>query len=351
MPWSPAPVSPLRSHRPAWFPEVPAVAQVEHRAAWFPRWKFDAEDAGVGSDEALLLPDFAVADRGVGADSAGLLLPEGLLEHEGLGSDLATVGLFGADGGIGSDAVQQLGLFGSGDGIGNDGVLVKPLYVTGDAACGADVAALLVPLGTRTDSGVGADMATSAGFAPHAALAATFSTAGAYTFTIPVWCRYIDVILLGAGGGGRGMMLIGTWGEGGWGGNWSVTTLERGVHIPWTARTITGAVGAGGSGSSAGLSPARGATGGSTTASTDGWSGTATGGIGGQNAVSPNGRAVNPRTQTVSGQTYTGGDEVTPGALSGTTGAAPGGGGSAAITTGVRGGAGARGQAWFYCYQ
>uniref|UniRef100_A0AAU8GL56 Minor tail protein n=1 Tax=Mycobacterium phage Farewell TaxID=3158893 RepID=A0AAU8GL56_9CAUD len=348
MPWSPSPTVPQRQHRTAWFPTPPAVAPRRHRTAWFPRYQFTVGDQGVGADAALLVPNIPAADRGVGTDAAAMSIPGLLLGDQGVGSDLATAGLFGTDLGIGADLATP-GVFGSDLGLSADSTAVVPLFVTGDWACGADVAALLIPIGTVTDSGAGADTAT-AGFASHAPLAATFTTAGAYTFTIPVWCRYIDVILLGGGGGGRGMITIGAWGEGGWGGNWAVYTLERGVHIPWTARIITGVVGAGGAGSAAGFNPARGQTGGSTTAATNGWSGTATGGVGGQNAIDPNGRAVSPLTQTVSGQTYTGGAERAAGA-SGNPGNPPGGGGAAAEFTGQAGGAGARGQAWFYCYQ
>ncbi|QFG09051.1 minor tail protein [Mycobacterium phage ThulaThula] len=345
MAWSYPPVIPELTHQPAWFPEPPEPEPTQHGPAWFPRWRFNTGDEGIGTDSALLVPEIAALDRGVGTDGAAVSLPGLLLGDQGVGTDLALPGVLGADRGVGSDLALP-GVFGTGLGLGADSGLVRPLIVTGDQACGADVAVLLIPIGTVVDQGIGADTAT-AGFAPHAALAAAFTTAGAYTFTIPVWCRYIDVILLGGGGGGRGMINIGSWGEGGWGGNWAVYTLERGVHIPWTARTITGSVGAGGAGSASGFSPARGQTGGSSTAATDGWSGVATGGLGGQNALAPNGRAVSPLTQTVTGQTYTGGGEVSPV----TAGAVPGGGGSAAITTFQSGATGGRGRAWFYCYQ
>ncbi|AEL98185.1 minor tail protein [Mycobacterium phage BigNuz] len=349
MAWTPTPVFPEQEHRPAWFPTPPEIEPPQHQAAWFPRWRFNVGDEGIGNDSALLVPAIAALDRGVGTDSAVVSLPGLLLGDQGVGVDLALPGVLGVDRGVGSDLALP-GLFGTGLGLGTDSGLVKPLIVTGDQAYGADVAALLIPIGTVTGAGIGADTAM-AGFAPHAPLAAAFTTAGAYTFTIPVWCRYIDVILLGGGGGGRGMILLGSWGEGGWGGNWAIYRLERGVDIPWSARVITGVVGNGGAGSASGFAPARGATGQTTTAATDGWSGQATGGVGGQNALDPDGRAVSPLTQTVNGQTYTGGAVKSYLPVGGQTGNLPGGGGSAGTVTGQTGGAGGRGRAWFYCYQ
>ncbi|QNJ56840.1 minor tail protein [Mycobacterium phage Reindeer] len=349
MPWAPTPTFSQRVPQPGWFPEVPAADPVAHAPAWFPFWRLLVGDEGVGSDSATLRAAILAAGDGVGTDVASMTFPGLVGVDHGVGSDLADLGLVGVDQGVGAD-LAGVGLYAVDLGAGSDGALVKLFFVVGDQACGADVAALLIPMGTHAAQGVGSDSAT-AGFATHAPLAASFTNAGAYTFTIPVWCRYIDVILLGGGGGGRGMINLGAWGEGGWGGNWAIYTLERGVHIPWTARTITGVVGAGGAGSASGFAPARGKTGESTTAATDGWSGVATGGVGGQNAVEPNGRAVSPLTQTVTGQTYTGGGVVVPSTTGPAAGAVPGGGGSAAITTFQSGATGGRGRAWFYCYQ
>ena len=49
-------------------------------------------------------------------------------------------------------------------------------------------------------------------------------SAGSYTYDIPYWCTYIDVFLLGAGGGGA----YGFPGNGGQAGSWNAVTLYRG---------------------------------------------------------------------------------------------------------------------------
>ena len=47
---------------------------------------------------------------------------------------------------------------------------------------------------------------------------------GSYTYDIPYWCTYIDVFLLGGGGGGT----YGIPGNGGQAGSWNAVTLYRG---------------------------------------------------------------------------------------------------------------------------
>jgi len=78
----------------------------------------------------------------------------------------------------------------------------------------------------------------------------TFSTSGFATYTIPSWAYKLDVISLGAGGGGQGggagfangrAGAAGTYGAG--------LTLTRGVDFPWdktTFKTYVGTAGAGG---------------------------------------------------------------------------------------------------------
>ena len=70
---------------------------------------------------------------------------------------------------------------------------------------------------------------------------------GSYTYDIPYWCTYIDLFLLGAGGGGA----YGFPGNGGQAGSWNAVTLYRGsgatpsglVKIPATTPSIDIAVG------------------------------------------------------------------------------------------------------------
>ncbi|QDP44873.1 hypothetical protein SEA_POCAHONTAS_5 [Mycobacterium phage Pocahontas] len=178
-----------------------------------------------------------------------------------------------------------------------------------------------------------------------------FSTAGAYTYNIPAGARFIDVILLGGGGGGRGMALADAWGKGGDGGTWQSVTLERGVHIPWSTTQITGTVGAGGTagaGSWGFGNGGPGGDGGATTAAATGWAGlSAAGGAGGKVADITSVAGKSPGNRTHNSRTYTGGAQQN---MQSTAGNPPGGGGCGAQTSTNPGGAGARGQAWFFAY-
>ncbi|QFG11522.1 hypothetical protein PBI_MAMINIAINA_8 [Mycobacterium phage Maminiaina] len=183
----------------------------------------------------------------------------------------------------------------------------------------------------------------------YTAVRTDFTTPGAYTYNIPANCLWIDIVLVGAGGGGRGMPNFGTWGQGGRAGSWALATLRRGVNIPWNITQITGVVGDGGAGSAAGFLPADGSPGGNTTATYSGGPVlTAAGGIGGQGGIiDPGGQAVSPASQTLNGQVYTGGGLTSGGASAA---GVPGGGGPAAIVTfnnGVKGGVG---RASFYAH-
>ena len=74
-------------------------------------------------------------------------------------------------------------------------------------------------------------------------LAQTFAVAGAYTYNIPTWANFIDVILLGAGGGGAGGNASNGDGVGGKAGVFATITLRRGVDIPSSLTQITGVIG------------------------------------------------------------------------------------------------------------
>src|ERR1700730_18217965 len=86
--------------------------------------------------------------------------------------------------------------------------------------------------------------------------------AGSHTYDIPYWCTYIDLFLLGAGGGGA----YGFPGNGGQAGSWNAVTLYRGfgatpsglVKIPATTPSIDIAVGPGGAAGTNALGPGAG---------------------------------------------------------------------------------------------
>ncbi|AFI24940.1 hypothetical protein [Mycobacterium phage SWU1] len=177
----------------------------------------------------------------------------------------------------------------------------------------------------------------------------TFATVGAYTYNIPDGAKFIDVILLGGGGGGKGMALFDGWGRGGDAGSWAIVTLERGVHIPLSTKTITGLVGAGGAfGDGSATAGKGGGPGGNTTAIATGWAGlTAAGGAGGTVVDPLSVAGKSPGDRTYNGQLYVGGAQQNSGSGNGN---APGGGGAGAQTSTQDGGSGARGQAWFFAY-
>lgn len=104
---------------------------------------------------------------------------------------------------------------------------------------------------SASDTGSGLLTAT-ADFPVNAAQLTSFTTAGSYTYTIPYWCRYIDVVMIGGGGGG-GSSDIFNWGGGGFPGQYYYATLYRGSSgLAMSVATLTGTVGAGGGANAAG---------------------------------------------------------------------------------------------------
>lgn len=176
--------------------------------------------------------------------------------------------------------------------------------------------------------------------------------AGTYTYNIPYWCRYIDIVLLGAGGGGASsgpFYLLG--GFPGSPGTWATVTLERGVHIPWDTATITLVAGTGGARGSGGAGGTAGGAGTASTASAPGWAGlSAPGGAGGpQHPTGVNANdGPSPGNKTYNGQLYTGGGVQTD---DGGTGKAPGGAGAGGSNFGGSGGVGGPGGVWVRSYQ
>ncbi|UBV18806.1 hypothetical protein H8Z57_29505 [Mycolicibacterium fortuitum] len=307
----------------------------------------------MGTDSALVVPRLLAPDTGLGADSAVVSRTAGqILADTGLGADagLITPLLLTADQGAGADSAR-VGVYGSDQGVGTDSGLVVPRFAAVDAAVGADMLTLLPRMGVA-DQGAGADSATAV-FSPRAAVVASWAAAGTYTFTIPVWCRYIDIVLLGAGGGGASPGTFYTLkGHPGEAGTWVTVTLERGVHIPWTAITITITVGTGGArGSGVSVTGVAGQAGTATTVAVTGWSGaSAAGGAGGGTSLTGTTDNVgrSPGNIVYNDLPYSGGAAQSS---NGGAGNAPGGGGAGGGPFGGAGGVGAPGGAWLRAYQ
>lgn len=168
-----------------------------------------------------------------------------------------------------------------------------------------------------------------------------FNTPVSSTIPIPNWCNYVDVIVLGAGGGGH---QGGTWGIGGQGGSagtWAVDTWERGTDFTGTV-SISFTVGAGGSGGSG-----NGGDGGASTASITGHSVSGAGGNG-SDFFDPGGfdfYGRSPGNIAHEGVSYVGGGQTR---TYGARGAAPGSGGAGGNWVSFQGGgAGGAGGVWF----
>ena len=194
-----------------------------------------------------------------------------------------------------------------------------------------------------------------------------FDTAGANTYTIPEWAQELDVVLVGAGGGGHGGHFFGTGGgtkgEGGDAGVWAAETLVRGVDFPVDATTLTINVGAGGVGGGGFAVP--GTPGPQTAAAMKGQDGTsssrsaiasgkavfsAAGGLGATVLTTVLSSGESPGNFTYGGTNYIGGGTAPAVKGNPTNGKPPGGGGAggahdAAAEAGW-GGSGGRGGAW-----
>lgn len=323
MPWSPTPTTSERQHRTAWFPTPPVPEPRKYRPAWFPRYRSKPSDTGIGQDLAVALPRTAAIDTGIGADRALTSRITALLNDTAVGRDTALVKprLYLADSGIGGDSVR-LGARPVDQGIGIDSSSIRPRFAAVDTAVGADMLTSLRPRITVTDQGRGADTATN-GFTPRAAALTSYTTPGTYQYRIPVWCKYIEIILCGSGRGGNGNSNA-LPGAGGNAGGWAAITLERGVDIPWTLLDITIVVKDGGAGGAGSVFVGRAGTDGA--ASTAAVSGTVIlSAPGGTGERSGNQSGGSPGNYSYGGQPYTGGAETTTG--NGTVGNPPGGGG------------------------
>jgi hypothetical protein len=184
-------------------------------------------------------------------------------------------------------------------------------------------------------------LSATVSFPENKPLTQGYTVAGTYTFEIPYWCAAIDLILLGAGGGGTYGGINN--GVGGAAGSWKTATLERGPDIPWATTTISIVVGQGGAPGAVTGTPAM--AGGDTTASWDSSPGptteTASGGGAGASSSGQVGDGPNPGLQSIGDATLTAG---TAQPAAGATGNAPGGGGAGSDVI-SEGGAGADGAA------
>ncbi|AZF97465.1 minor tail protein [Mycobacterium phage Capricorn] len=193
----------------------------------------------------------------------------------------------------------------------------------------------------------------SAAFPAMAPVSQRFATVGEFEFLIPYWCRYVDVILVGAGAGGNGGSAALAAGHGGEGGKWAAVTLERGVHIPLTLASIVCTVRAGGTPGGGAVVGGIATDGNPTTAQAAEWAGlSAAGGVHRDRIGLLHQPGDGPGDFTFKGVLYVGGAPTNSG--NGTAGNSPGGagrGGDGGAFVGSPGGVGAPGAAWFRAYQ
>lgn len=172
-----------------------------------------------------------------------------------------------------------------------------------------------------------------------------YNSSGSFNYSIPNWANKIDVVLVGAGGGGINDTL-GLKGAGGAGGSWAALTLTRGGNISNSVSTITGSVGKGANAENFNLFGYDNRGGTPTTCSPPGLQAiSAQGGKTGGGASNDPTLGGSPGNFPFGGKTYQGGPtQSSPG----TNGNSPGGGGSGGLMS--SGGAGADGAAFFYAY-
>lgn len=351
MTWSPDGPSADTLTRQGWTPDGPDPVAVESRKGW--TWVPQAvgEDISRLGDLSTVTPATDGRDLLTLADRGVLALPTlaGVDQIVLRDSALTTPAVNGQDG-IQTGDRGTLGVYGA------ESLLLGDLGVAAPATSGRDILAL-GDRSTAATATAGSDLAAlgdsgTGGFSAHDPASTAYnSAAGTFTYTIPVWARYL--VLVGIGGGASGMTGNGAINQSGTGGaaaQWAGRVLERGVDIPWATRTITVVVGAGGAqpansdwaGPTAGSATTFTATG-MTTLTCAAGSGTNGGTSGG--GIREGQAAGN---YTIDGDTYIGGSDQPSG--SGAAGNPPGAGGAGGnggiFGFRTRGGAGARGGAW-----
>lgn len=229
--------------------------------------RYGAADIGIGRDAAELLAHLTGHGHGIGADGARF----GAIGGTGVAAGSDDAGLLahlsGTGTGTGVDGaawMEKWRATGTSHGIGRDAAALLA-HLAGRPVSGrsADVAALLSHLSGKPTAGRGAGSGTAT-FSAHDDAITELSTPGDWTYQIPPWATVLDLVGLGAGGGGRGggLILAGSSGERG---NWNSVSIFRGTSIPWSQSTLTGLhVGAGGAGGAGGIAPSNGAAGGET---------------------------------------------------------------------------------------
>ncbi|AXH70425.1 minor tail protein [Gordonia phage Daredevil] len=339
---------------PGWSTDGPEPTEAPITTGWRVVQQRRGEGSGVGDDAAIAKARILTSGAAAGQDrpAAKPKLPG---TGQAAGRDLATqrprVAAAGSGAGKGD---ARFRLNGQGVASGDDLAIPKPKLIVPSSGAGSD--RVLVPRAATAGAGQGAGGGTaSASFKNEGPWDVTWTSgSNAYTFTFPVWCRYIDVILLGGGASGQtGSGAINQPGRGGAAGSWAAIRLERGVDIPWSLLSMQVVTGVGGAqaANSDYASPNAGAASllvvsGSTVLTA----------AGGQGTKPEDGQAMRDGqaagTYSFGGRTYTGGGLN---GSSGGTGNPPGGGGSGGnggiFGNRTRGGAGAYGGAWLWVYQ
>lgn len=205
-------------------------------------------------------------------------------------------------------------------------------------AISAAVQTITIGAGQRALAGR-AQLSVVAGYPAMSPTVTTYETAGSFSYALPYWWRYLDIILLGGGASGQaGNGANGQAGAGGAPSAWVTVTVKRGVDVPAMTTTLDVVVGAGGAQAAPGAPNPGGA---SSVAVPGGASVRAPGGSGtisGQNGGAPG----NVSYQTI---TRTGGAAGTgSGGAATAPGASGAGGNGGTFGNYAQGGAGARGE-------
>lgn len=319
--------------------------------------RIDPFDSGVGIDLSLTSwPAQHGISRAAGLDLAlaGLINLQGFVSDLAAGRDSATdtavLSLF--DEAAAADLAlrqQQVAAWDAGAGLDRATFDRADLPLADPAAALDTISALIVAIPpVNGDHAAGLDD-RSAGYTSQTDVFHVVTETG--YISIPVWARYVDVVLLGAGAGGDGGGQSVNTGSGGAPGGWATNRWDRGAsRNTWRRLSLT--IGTGGNGGAAGGIGENkdGSPGGATTMQIEDWSGqvgqslSAAGGSG--NVSGQNGGAVSPLTTTFNNISATGGNTSTGDTATVPGAGGRGGGGSAWPLGAGSGRQGARGQAW-----